>query len=209
LRTADRLFYNEGVHGVGVKRVVDEASVTQVTLYRHFPSKDELISAYLERRADYDRDQVLGLVDAYADDPRRALSEMATALTDDDFAVMKRGCPFINAAAEFTGEHPARVQAAEIRAWVTSQIEILLVRLEHRNPVAAAQQLMMLRTGAVVSAALDNNRDLNSHFLAGWNRLIDEGLPGRPTAVPYVARVDSSRERAGHRRDSNDEGGTR
>ena len=48
--TADRLFYNEGVHAVGVKRVVEEASVTQVTLYRHFPSKDELISAYLERR---------------------------------------------------------------------------------------------------------------------------------------------------------------
>jgi len=190
LRTADRLFYNEGVHAVGIKRVVELANVTQVTLYRHFPSKDELISAYLEGRADYDRDQVLGLVDAYPDNPRRALTEMATVLTDDDFAAMKRGCPFINAAAEFTGAHPARVQAAEHRAWVTSQIEILLTRLEHRNPAAAAQQLMMLRTGAVVSAALDNNPDLNSHFLAGWNRLIDDGLPVRPTAVPGVARVD-------------------
>jgi AcrR family transcriptional regulator len=181
LRTADRLFYNEGVHAVGIKRVVEEASVTQVTLYRHFPAKDELISAYLERRADYDRDQVLGLVGAYPDNPRKALSELATVLTDDDFAAMTRGCPFINAAAEFTGAHPARVQAAEHRAWVTSQIETLLVRLEHRNPVAAAHQLMMLRTGAVVSAALDNNSDLSSHFLACWDQLIDDGLPARPT----------------------------
>jgi len=193
LRTADRLFYSEGVHAVGVKRVVEEANVTQVTLYRHFPSKDELISAYLQGRADYDRDQVLGLVDAYPDDPRRALTEMATVLTDDDFAAMKRGCPFINAAAEFTGGHPARVQAAEHRAWVAAQIEILLVRLEHRNPAAASQQLMMLRTGAVVSAALDNNSDLNSHFLACWNQLIDDGLPTHP-APPDAVRGDGPLE---------------
>jgi hypothetical protein len=44
---------------------------------------------------------------------------------------------------------------------------------------------MMLRTGAVVSAALDNNPDLNSHFLACWNQLIDDGLPGRPTPVSH------------------------
>src|ERR1700722_5322588 len=113
LRTAERLFYNEGIHAVGVKRVVEEADVTQVTLYRHFPSKDQLISAYLHRRADHDREQVPGLLAAYADDPRRVLTEMATVLTEDDFATMARGCPFINAAAEFTGAHPARMHAAE------------------------------------------------------------------------------------------------
>jgi AcrR family transcriptional regulator len=176
LRTVDRLFYNEGVHAVGIKRVVEEADVTQVTLYRHFPSKDALISAYLRRREEYDRDQVLGLVGAYPRDPKRALTEMATVLTDDDFGAMERGCPFINAAAEFTGSHPARIHAAEHRAWVTAQIEILLRRLDHRSPAATAQQLMMLRTGAVVSAALDHNSDLNAHFLDGWNRLIEDGL---------------------------------
>jgi AcrR family transcriptional regulator len=193
LRTADRLFYNEGVHAVGVKRVVEQADVTQVTLYRHFPSKDELISAYLRRRADYDRDQVLGLVAAYPDDPRQALAEMATVLTDADFAAMSRGCPFINAAAEFTGAHPARTHAAEHRAWVTDQIESLLRRLDHRSPTAAAHQLMMLRTGAVVSAALDHNRDLNAHFLACWNQLIDDGLILHQAPAPdaYYPKVKS------------------
>jgi AcrR family transcriptional regulator len=156
-----------------VKRVVEQAKVTQVTLYRPFPSKDDLISAYLRRRAEYDRDQVLGLVAAYPDDPRRALLEMATVLTDNDFAATRRGCPFVNAAAEFSGAHPARQQAAEHRAWVAAQIETLLRRLEHRRPTATAQQLMMLRTGAVVSAALDHNGDLNAHFLACWKQLID------------------------------------
>jgi AcrR family transcriptional regulator len=194
LRTADRLFYNEGVHAVGVKRVVEQAEVTQVTLYRHFPSKDELISAYLHRRADHDRDQVLGLAAAYPDDPRRALTEMATVLTDDDFATMARGCPFVNAAAEFTGAHPARMHATEHRSWVTAQIETLLRRLGHRSPTAAAQQLMMLRTGAVVSAALDHNSDLNSHFLACWDQLIDAGLPLHQATGPEASRTDGSRK---------------
>ena len=51
LDTADRLFYDEGIHAVGIQRIVAEAAVTRVTLYRHFPSKDDLISAYLERES--------------------------------------------------------------------------------------------------------------------------------------------------------------
>ena len=134
LATADRLFYDEGIHAVGIQRVIAESAVTRVTLYRHFPSKDDLISAYLERRAQYDRDQVSGIIAAHPDDPRRALTELATALTRDDFAAMRRGCPFINASAEFTGSHPARLHAHDIRRWVTDRIEELLVRLGHRDP---------------------------------------------------------------------------
>lgn len=177
LATADRLFYNEGIHAVGVHRIVEEAAVTRVTLYRHFPSKDELIAAYLQRRGDFDRQQVAGLVEANADDPRRALRELASVLTRDDFAAMKRGCPFINASAEFTGDHAARVQAAEIRDWVTQQLRDLLARLGHHSPEATAYQLMMIRTGAVVSGALDHDEHLSRHFNDCWNKLIDDGLP--------------------------------
>lgn len=91
LAAADRLFYNEGIHAVGVQRVVAESAVIWVTLYRHVPSKDDLISAYLERRGEYDRNQVDGIIAAHPDNPRRALDELATALTRDDFAAMKRG----------------------------------------------------------------------------------------------------------------------
>jgi AcrR family transcriptional regulator len=177
LATADRLFYNEGIHAVGIQRVVEESAVTRVTLYRHFPSKDDLIAAYLGRRADYDHRQVDGIIEAHPDDPRAALHELATALTRDDFGAVRRGCPFINASAEFTGSHPARVHAYEIRAWVTARLEELLRRLDHRTPASTAQQLMMVRTGAVVSCALDANDQLNQDFLDCWDRLIDDGLP--------------------------------
>src|SRR4051812_27002172 len=92
LATADRLFYNEGIHAVGIQRVIAESAVTRVTLYRHFPSKDDLISAYLERRAEHDRAQVGGIIAAHPDDPRQALTELATALTRDDFGAVRRGC---------------------------------------------------------------------------------------------------------------------
>jgi AcrR family transcriptional regulator len=176
LATADRLFYDEGIHAVGIHRIVEEAAVTRVTLYRHFPSKDDLISAYLERRAQYDRDQVGGVVAAHPDDPRRALTELATVLTSDDFAAVRRGCPFINASAEFTGGHPARLHAREIRRWVTAELEKLLERLGHPSAGATANQLMMVRTGAVVSGALDGNERLTEDFLACWDKLIDDGL---------------------------------
>ncbi len=177
LDTADRLFYNEGIHAVGVNRIVDEAAVTRVTLYRHFASKDDLISAYLDGRARFDHAQVDGLIARYADEPRRALTELAEALTRDDFAAVQRGCPFINASAEFTRGHPALVHAANIRAWVVGRFEELLIRLNHRSPKATAYQLMMVRTGALVSGALDDDADLNANFRSCWNKLIDDGLP--------------------------------
>ncbi len=47
LRTASDLFYREGIHAVGVDRIVAEAGVTRATFYRHFPSKEDLVEAYL------------------------------------------------------------------------------------------------------------------------------------------------------------------
>jgi AcrR family transcriptional regulator len=176
LDAAARLFYDEGIHAVGIERIITEAGVTRVTLYRHFPSKDDLIGAYLETRAQYDRDQVNALVAAHPDDPRQALTELATVLTDDDFAAMSRGCPFINSAAEFAGSHVARTYAGQHRAWVTAEIAALLRRVGHRTPDSTAQQLMMVRTGAVVSRALDDNPNRSADFLACWQQLIDAGV---------------------------------
>ena len=176
LATADRLFYDEGIHAVGINRIIAEAGVTRVTLYRHFPSKDDLVAAYLEHRMQYDHDQVNAIIARYADDPRAALAELAAALTRDDFGAVKRGCPFINASAEFVTGHPAREYGAAIRSWVTARFEELLQQLGHRTPTATAHQLMMVRTGAVVSGALDQNEHLNDDFLDCWNHLIDRGL---------------------------------
>jgi AcrR family transcriptional regulator len=155
--------------------------VTRVTLYRHFPSKDALISAYLAGRAQSDRDHIQGLINAHPDNPRLVLSLLATSLTADHFGAIPRGCPFVNAAAEFGAPHVTREHAAAIREWVTEQFEELLRRVGHPTPGATAQQLMMLRTGAVMSAALDDNAELDENFVAAWSQLIDAGRPDAPT----------------------------
>ena len=49
LETAARIFYAEGINTVGVQRIIEEAGVTLATFYRHFPSKQDLILAYLQR----------------------------------------------------------------------------------------------------------------------------------------------------------------
>ncbi|MBU1251450.1 MAG: TetR/AcrR family transcriptional regulator [Actinobacteria bacterium] len=52
LTTADSLFYRHGIHGVGVDRIITEAGATRATFYRHFPSKNDVIEAYLRTRGD-------------------------------------------------------------------------------------------------------------------------------------------------------------
>src|SRR5882672_4465770 len=92
LETADRLFYLRGIRAVGVDTIAAETSISKRTLYNHFPSKDELISAYLERRftraPPSDKppvEQILGTFD-----------RLERGFVSKGF----RGCPFVNAVAE-------------------------------------------------------------------------------------------------------------
>ena len=91
LATADRLFYLEGIRAIGVDTIAAEIGITKRTLYNHFPSKDALIAAYLERRF-------------VAHDPRtnRRSSKSSPPSTrwSGGFGKDFRGCPFVNAVAE-------------------------------------------------------------------------------------------------------------
>src|ERR1700743_2799942 len=71
LETADRLFYLQGIRAIGVDTIAAEIGISKRTLYNHFPSKDALIAAYLERRFVTPRpsdkppaEQILGTFDA-------------------------------------------------------------------------------------------------------------------------------------------------
>src|ERR1044071_6780382 len=99
LETYDRLFYLQGIRAVGVDTIAAEIGISKRTLYNHFPSKDALISAYLERRFVQPQpsdkspiEQILGTFDSLE---RRFASK--------DF----RGCPFVNAVAELGSEDRA------------------------------------------------------------------------------------------------------
>ena len=173
LATADRLFYGEGIHAVGVHRLVEESAVTRVTFYRHFPSKEDLIAGYLEGRAARARRRITQVIEDSNGDARAALTELGRVFTSETFAAEYRGCPFVNASAEFAAPgHPARVLATAQRAWIADTIERLLRDVGHQAPASTARQLLMLQTGAIFGVAIDDTPGLDTIFLEAWDRLI-------------------------------------
>ncbi|MEA2795614.1 MAG: hypothetical protein QOI87_2994 [Bradyrhizobium sp.] len=149
LETADRLFYLQGIRAVGVDTIAAEIGISKRTLYNHFPSKDELIAAYLARRfrqpPSSDKppvEQILGTFDSLE---RRFASK--------DF----RGCPFVNAVAELGAEDRAVKKIAVAfkesrRVWFRD----LLMQLDVADPDNLATQLQLLVDGSI---ALDLVRD--------------------------------------------------
>jgi hypothetical protein len=109
-------------------------------------------------------------------DPRAALRGLGRVFTSETFAAEYRGCPFVNASAEFAAPgHPARMLAAEQRAWIPGVTERLLREMGHPDPAATAGQLMMLQTGAIFGVAIDSTKDLDAIFLKAWELIIDGG----------------------------------
>ena len=101
---------------------------------------------------------------------------MAEMVSADGFAGEHRGCAFINATAEeFEPDHPARAVAGRHRAWIIRTTADLLRQIGHPTPDPTAQVLMMLRTGAVVGASLDDPTGMVENFLRAWDTLVAEG----------------------------------
>jgi AcrR family transcriptional regulator len=177
LATADRLFYAHGIRAVGVDRVVSEAEVTRVTFYRHFASKDQLIAAYLQGRLERDRSRVAQLRLDHPGDPRAVLTGILEALASDAAGRDFRGCAYANLAAEYCdADHPARDVAAEHRAWLLGEVEELLHELGVVRPRLVAEQLVMLRAGAMAVSAVEPTAEVTTAFADAWGALIDRAL---------------------------------
>jgi AcrR family transcriptional regulator len=157
LAAATEHFYAEGIRAVSADRLIAAAGVSKVTFYRHFPSKDDLIVAYLEATAALERQTMEQLRDQ-AGDPRAALRAIASAIADWSCSPGFRGCPFINAAAEFADPaHPARKTVATHRAWFATLLTDLLREMAIHDPATVADQLILLRDGAMVTGYLGPN----------------------------------------------------
>ncbi len=99
LRTATDLFYREGIHSVGVDRILAEAGVTRATMYRHFKGKEDLVEAYLAAEDQTIRGYFAAAESAGGD--ADMLELVIDGIADDITRYHTRGCPFINAAAEY------------------------------------------------------------------------------------------------------------
>src|SRR6478735_5844701 len=99
LAAADELFYDEGIHTVGIDRVIEQAGVAKATLYSTFGSKDGLIRAYLQGRLAARQARIHAAIDPL-DDPREQILEVFRALGRYAASTGYRGCAFANASAE-------------------------------------------------------------------------------------------------------------
>lgn len=157
LDAATRLFYEEGIHTVGVDRVLDEAGVTRATLYKWFAGKEDLVLAYLQSEDAGIRDMFTGAT-AVTQDPEQLLALTIAGISDDVRHRHTRGCPFINAAAEYPdGDGPVRELIATHREWFRATLERLASAAGLTDPAAVAASLVLLRDAALVGGYLDGD----------------------------------------------------
>ncbi len=149
LDAAMDMFYREGVRAVGVDSVVAKAGVCKMSLYRAFPSKDDLVVAFLEeasRRYWQWWDKVAGRA---GDDPRAQLGEIFRALTHRTASPGYRGCPFVNTTAVFPDpRHPGRAVVLAHRRELRRRLRDLCARADAADAALLADQLLLLMEGA-------------------------------------------------------------
>jgi AcrR family transcriptional regulator len=156
LDAATELFYSQGIRAVSADKIIERAEITKVTFYRHFRTKDALVVAYLERQAAWER-QALDELRAGTGDDAEALRRFAHAVGTETCRPGFRGCSFINAAAEYADpDSPVRKVVAEHRAWYRQTFAAMAAELGVAEPGQAADELMMLRDGAMLTGYLDD-----------------------------------------------------
>lgn len=147
LSTAGTLFYQRGYHAVGVDTIVAESGVAKMTLYRHFPSKDDLIVAYLQQaNADFWGwwEQAI----APYDDPRRQLIGLFEATAELSTLPMCFGCAFQMTAGEFPEPtHPGHQVALEHKQAVITRLVAMAEAAGADDATALGHQLFLVMDG--------------------------------------------------------------
>ncbi|CAM5399639.1 hypothetical protein SLAVM298S_07597 [Streptomyces lavendulae subsp. lavendulae] len=134
LAAAGRVFYAEGIHATPVDRVIEEAGVTRATFYRHFPGKESLVLAYVERRDAEVRATAAEAAETIAT-PLDLLHALVAGVAAEICRPGFRGCLFLNAAAEYPDPgNPVRVAVAGHRAWLRELLADLLSRAGRPGP---------------------------------------------------------------------------
>lgn len=154
LQTAEELFYAEGIHAVGVERLLAVSGVGRASFYRHFTGKDALVAAVLTRRDESWRAWLEDAVDARGGGPLAVFDALAEGAADVNF----HGCAFINAMAEVSdpASEVYRLAAAHKQA-VTDFLDRLLEAAGHSRHSELAPQFALLMDGAIVTAMRERN----------------------------------------------------
>lgn len=182
VRIAFELFYREGVHAVGINRILAESGVAKKTLYNHFDSKDALIAATLEYRDGVFLNWMQARMTS-AGKGTAALKAMFTALDDwfnqrDSEMPCFYGCYFINLSAEFSDmQHPLHRQCAAHKASVRQLVQQSLAECSAAEDTERlADALVILKEGAIVQAQVSGDK---TAALKAWG-IAEQLLPAAP-----------------------------
>lgn len=157
LATATRLFLEEGILTVGISRIIAEADVALMTLYRQFGGKDELVAAAVEQWSIQWLHRLRERLDGCGDDPQVRFEDLWNALeewlTSEEF----RGSLVASAATELRGKpgHPAHKAITDHQMAMRQLLEDLAKLAGATDPSALAAQLHVLVDGAVAAAIVD------------------------------------------------------
>ncbi|MCX8998189.1 TetR/AcrR family transcriptional regulator [Rhizobiaceae bacterium BDR2-2] len=155
LTVAGTLFYSEGIRAVGIDRIVEEANVAKATLYRHFPSKDHLVAAYLVQR----HERVLRSLEEVTDtvpDPRDQIALIFERLFEKADSQEFRGCAFALAVAEH-GDSDRVVSVAREHKDAVRGIFQAVMRHAGTVPERPAAHLALLYEGALATVAVSHD----------------------------------------------------
>ena len=175
LAAANELFYNEGVHTVGIDRVIEQAGVAKASLYNTFGSKDELVRAYLEMRHASVTQRIVQAVERY-DAPRERLLAVFEGQGELFAQPDYRGCAFSRASAESHPGDPAEKAAEAYRRWVRALLTELAVQAGVPEPEVLARQLHLLYDGSGTSARMDHDPAAAAVARAAAAILLDAAL---------------------------------
>jgi AcrR family transcriptional regulator len=172
LTTATRTFYAEGIHSVGVDRLIADAKVTRATFYRHFPGKEDLVLSYLREVHKMERATV---ETAIADNPAPvdALLAIAGSIAQAIQSPGFRGCAFLNAAAEYPAtDQPVHQEIIAHRQWFLDTLTTMMAQVHHATADSAARHFVMLRDGAMAAGCLFDPTLVAETFLRGIEGLL-------------------------------------
>lgn len=179
LEVATRLFYSRGIRAVGMDTVIKECGVGNATVYRQFPTKDALATAYVQGRADAWFERMRQAADEHPD-PQDKLVAVFEVLATDCAGPTYRGCPMLNTSTEFPeGQHPAHLAAVNHKQQVRDWFRSLAADAGADDPDQVAEELLIVLNGAYASAAVLDGDTYGQRALNLARRLIADACPPR------------------------------
>ena len=184
LAAAAQLFHESGIQATGVDSLIEAAGVAKATFYRHFPSKEDLVVAWLkDERTNWFRD-VRAVAEDRAASPVEVIPLVFEAAAEWFEAEGYRGCPYLNAAVEITDpDHPALGVLRGYLDYVAEQLTSLAAAAGLPEPESAGHQLQILLAGALSQALARHSMEPFQTAREAATRLVDSAQrPGDPSA---------------------------